>query len=248
MADACPAVLITRPAPGDAATAAAVAALGWMPVLAPSLRLHPLPCRAPPAAQALLLTSAAAVRALASVHWAGPVLAVGEATAAAARAVGLNQAEAAGGDAAALAAMATARLDPAGGALWLAVGRGYGREVADALRTRGFRVQRRVAYDAQPAGRLPAEAEKALAEGRVRAALFTSPRGARSMVALMRASGLLGAARHIVAVAISQRVADVLRQSEVAWQGLPVATLPTEAALLTALGPAPKAGMEWTPG
>ncbi|EHL99111.1 hypothetical protein HMPREF9946_03359, partial [Acetobacteraceae bacterium AT-5844] len=38
-----PAVLITRPEPGGADTAAAVAALGWRPVLAPALVLAPLP-------------------------------------------------------------------------------------------------------------------------------------------------------------------------------------------------------------
>jgi uroporphyrinogen-III synthase len=248
MADARPAVLITRPAPGDAATAAAVSALGWAPVLAPSLLLCALPGAAPPAAQALLLTSAAAVRALAGVAWGKPVLAVGEATATAARSAGFAHVEAAGGDAAALEDLVAARLAPGAGPLWLAVGRGYGQEVAAALRGRGYRVQRRVVYAAEPAASLPETARKALADGRVRAALFTSPRGARSMVALLRALGLLGAARHIVAVAISPRVAEVLRQSEVAWQGVPVATLPTEAALLNALGPAPDAGMEWTPG
>ena len=78
-----PGVLITRPEPGAAETARRVAALGWRPILAPALVLAPRPFAAPPA-QALLLTSRAAARALPPSDT--PVLAVGEATAAEARA------------------------------------------------------------------------------------------------------------------------------------------------------------------
>src|SRR3954465_4216067 len=79
------AVLITRPEPGAAETARRVAALGWRPILAPALVLAPRPFAAPPA-QALLLTSRAAARALPPSD--SLVLAVGEATAAEARARG----------------------------------------------------------------------------------------------------------------------------------------------------------------
>ncbi|MBC7434176.1 MAG: uroporphyrinogen-III synthase, partial [Rubritepida sp.] len=77
-------VLITRPEPGAAETAAAVIALGWTPILAPALSLHP---RAIPTmvAQASLITSRSAAAALPPGL---PVLAVGEATAAAAPALG----------------------------------------------------------------------------------------------------------------------------------------------------------------
>src|SRR5690349_9915206 len=152
-------VLITRPEPGAAETARRVAALGWRPILAPALVLGPRPF-AWPAAQALLLTSRAAARALPPrdmpAPW--PVLAVGEATAAEARARGFARVAAAAGDAAALAEHAARTLDPAAGPLLLAVGEGYGAELAADLRARGFRVQRRVAYAARPAPALPEEA------------------------------------------------------------------------------------------
>ncbi|WP_372491091.1 uroporphyrinogen-III synthase, partial [Falsiroseomonas oryziterrae] len=81
------AVLVTRPEPGGAETAARVAALGWTPVVAPALVLNPVHLELP-AAQALLLTSRAAARALPRPVPGLKVIAVGEATAAEARARG----------------------------------------------------------------------------------------------------------------------------------------------------------------
>ncbi|HEY4250097.1 MAG TPA: uroporphyrinogen-III synthase, partial [Roseomonas sp.] len=75
-----------------------------MPVLAPALLLAPRPFGPPPPAQALLLPSRAAARALDA--WDIPVLAVGEGTAAEARARGFTAVTAAAGDAAALAGLA----------------------------------------------------------------------------------------------------------------------------------------------
>ena len=124
-----------------------------------------------------------------------PVLAVGEATAAEARAHGFVNVTAAEGDAAALAALAADRLDPAAGPLLLAVGEGYGAELAAALRRRGFRVLRRVVYAAAPATALPEAARAALAAEAVVAALFFSPRSARCAISLLRAAGLAGAWR-----------------------------------------------------
>ncbi|PZW51105.1 uroporphyrinogen-III synthase [Humitalea rosea] len=234
-----PAVLVTRPAPGDAASARAVEALGWRAIAAPALELAPLPPTPwPRAAQALLVTSAAAVRALgAEVPRGLPVHAVGEATAAAARAAGFSEVMAAGGDAEALACQVVAVLDPKAGPLWLAVGRGYGLDLAQTLRAAGFAVLRRVVYAATTARSLPEPARQALAAGEVRAALFTSPRGAEAILGLLRQGGYGPALSRIEAVAISPRVA--LSLSGVAWRGVRVATLPTEASLLSALGPPP---------
>ena len=109
------AVLVTRPEPGAAETAARVAALGWEPVLAPALVLRPRDIVIG-RAQALLLTSRAAARALPPPIPGLPVLAVGEATAAEARALGWA-AEAAAGTARDLAEMAAQRLDPRAGRL-----------------------------------------------------------------------------------------------------------------------------------
>ncbi len=228
-------VLVTRPAPGDAETAAALAALGWHPVAAPALVLHGTPPATLPRAQALLLASRAAARALPPA--ALPVLAVGAGTAAEARARGFNDVTAAEGDAAALARLVAARRDPAAGPLLLAVGQGYGADLAAALRGQGFRVIRRVVYRAVQAAALPDAALEAIGAGRVAAVLVTSPRGARILTGLLRRAGLDSATRGMRALVLSPRIADALAPlafAAVAWP-----TRPDPALLPALLGPAP---------
>ncbi|WP_161993768.1 uroporphyrinogen-III synthase [Muricoccus nepalensis] len=233
-----PACLITRPEPGAAATAARVEALGWHPVLAPALRLAPLPMAPAPEARAALVASAAAIPALAAACPPGlPVLAVGEGTARAARAAGFTAVSAAGGDAESLLAHATARLLPAAGPVLLAAGEGYGDELAEALLARGFAVIRRDAYAATEATGLPPPARDALVAGSVRSALFFSPRSAAAAVSLIRAAGLGAAATAIRALALSGRVALAL--DGLPWGGLDVASRPDQDTLLGLLGPAP---------
>ncbi len=228
------AVLVTRPEPGAAETAAACAALGWDAILAPALALRATPpARLPPAAQALLLPSRAAARALPPL--AMPVLAVGGGTAAEARARGFTDVRAADGDAASLAAFAASALDPAAGPLLLAVGRGYGVALAAALRGRGFRVIRRIAYAAAPATDLPPPAVAALRQGRIAAALFTSPRGARITIALLRDAGLVDAVRGVRALAISPRIAEAL--APLPWAAVETTGRPDPALLPALLGP-----------
>lgn len=233
-----PGCLITRPEPGADHTARRVAALGWHPVPAPALVLSPLSILPAPGAQAVLLPSAAAITALAEACRPDlPVLAVGEGTAAAARAAGFLNVAAASGDASALAALASARLDPAAGPLLLAAGRGYGDELAADLSARGFAVSRRDAYEACEAAALPDAARAALAGGAVRAALFLSPRSARAFLSMLRTAGLCDAATGIRALALSGRVAHAL--AGLPWGGLDVAPRPDQDALLELLGRAP---------
>jgi len=237
-----PGCLITRPEPGAAATAARVAALGWWPVLAPALHLSPLPMQPAPGARAVLVTSTAAMPSLAAAAPPGlPLLAVGEGTAESARAAGFTDVSAAAGNADSLAALAGSRLAPGEGPILLAAGRGYGDDLAEALAARGFDVIRRDAYAACDARDLPGPARVALAAGRVRAALFLSPRSASTAVSLLREAGLCGAATAIRAVALSGRVAralDALPEG-LSWGGLDVASRPDHDALLGLLGPAP---------
>jgi uroporphyrinogen-III synthase len=85
-------ILVTRPLPGGAATVARLQGLGHEAVLTPLLEMQSVAWKGPEAApQAVMLTSAAAARlaggAAAAFHDL-PAFAVGEATAAAARAAG----------------------------------------------------------------------------------------------------------------------------------------------------------------
>jgi uroporphyrinogen-III synthase len=228
------AVLVTRPEPGAAETARALAALGWDPVLAPALTLTALPFKLPPSCQALVLTSRAAARALPPA--ALPVIAVGEATATEARARGFADVEAAAGDAAALAALISATRRPEDGALCLAVGEGYALDLAASLRAKGFRVIRRVVYAARPSPGLPEEARLAIREGGIHAALFTSPRSAQETMRLLSDAGFEKAAQSVIAVALSPRIATAL--SALDWQEIRTASRPDHASLLACLGPA----------
>jgi uroporphyrinogen-III synthase len=225
-------VLITRPEPGAAETAARLAALGWDPVLAPALVLTPRPPATLPPAQALLLPSRAAARALPPLPM--PVYAVGEGTAEAARGQGFAQVIAAGGDAASLARLCADRLDPSAGPLLLAVGRGYSMELAATLRGHGFRVVRRIVYTARDAPTLPAAAALALRQGSVAHAMFFSPRSAACSLRLLAEGGLSGATRGMVAIAISPRVAAVL--SALPWRTVRIAPRSDQDHMLELLG------------
>jgi uroporphyrinogen-III synthase len=224
-------VLVTRPEPGAAETAARLAALGFTPVLAPALLLAPRPLAPPARAQALLLTSRAAARALSP--WPIPVLAVGAATAEAARAAGFADVRAADGDAVALAELCGATLRPADGPLLLAVGAAYSLDLTALLRARGFRVIRRVVYAAREAPTLPEQARAAIAAGEVSHAMFFSPRSAACSVALLSGAGLGAALRGIEALAISPRVAAALEA--VSWRRIRVARRPDQDHLLELL-------------
>lgn len=233
-----PGVLVTRPEPGSAETAARLAALGWEPVLAPALLLRPRAFAMPPA-QALLLTSRAAARALPPPPPGLRAFAVGEATAAELRRQGWPDVSAASGTAEDLARQVAGRLDPQAGPLLLAVGEGYALDLAAELRRRGFRVIRRVAYAAEPARTLPDAAAAALREGRVGTVLFHSPRSALSAISLLRGAGLLGAAAQAEVLAISRRVAEAAARAlaPLTWRSVRVAARPEESALLDLLGP-----------
>ena len=134
-------ILVTRPAPEAEATAALLAASGWTPLLAPMLRIRPLAGELPEDIAAIALTSGNAVPALPARLQGVPVFAVGDATAARARAAGFTDIRSAGADAAALADVIVAEA-PAGTVL-LAVGEGRGERLEDSLAERGRAVIRR---------------------------------------------------------------------------------------------------------
>ncbi|MGG5888305.1 uroporphyrinogen-III synthase [Falsiroseomonas sp. HC035] len=230
---------MTRPEPGGAETMARLRALGFRALAMPALVLRPRRF-ALPQCQAVLLTSRAAARALPPQPRGLPLLAVGEATAEAARAAGWADAMAASGTAEDLARLAAHRLDPAAGPLLLAVGQGYALDLAADLRRRGFRVLRRVAYAATPATSVPAPVLAALRGGNGPGqVLFHSPRSAACAITLLREAGLAAKLADMVALAISPRVADAARVAlaPLAWREMRVAGRPSEDALLALLGP-----------
>jgi len=225
-------LLVTRPEPGATETASRLAALGLRPLVAPLLTIVPKSARLPPAAglQAVLATSGNALPALAIAHRGVRLLAVGDATAARARAGGFTDVHSAGRDAAALATLAAALCDPAGGPLLLAAGAGQGRGLAAALRAAGFAVVRREVYAACPPERLPEAARAALAAGRVRAALFYSAATARAFAALLGPALPPASLADVEALAISPATAAAL--TPLPWRRIRVASAPNQDAML----------------
>ena len=215
-------VLITRPIEDAAATAAQVAACGYRPVIAPFLEVRTRPALMPAKIQAILLTSRNAVPALPPCDL--PVLAVGDATAAAARAAGFARVRSAGRDAEALVALACAELDPHAGALLLACGARQALAPAASLRQAGFAVLRRVAYEAVPVTIFPAEAADALRNQILHAALFMSADTAAAFVRCLP-QRLETGLKTVIALAIGKRAADTL--SHLPWRGVRTACAPT---------------------
>ena len=190
-------------------------------------------CRRAGRLQAILVTSGNAIPSLPASHRHLPLFAVGEATAARARAAGFTQVNSADGDANALAALVARSCDRHAGPLLLASGRGQGEGLAADLRTRGFRVLRRVVYAAAPTSSLPDAARHAFASGGLAAALFFSAETARQCVRLLQAARLHEAVRPVDALAIGQAAAVALQA--LPWRRICVAARPNQDAMLALL-------------
>lgn len=226
-------ILITRPEPGATETAARLTALGFVPVVAPVLSITTRDVHPPDNVTATLLTSRNAVAGCPSFLHDRPVFTVGPATATHAAAAGFSRVSNADGDAAALATLIAATLSPAHGSLYLPTGQGQGAELAASLRQLGFRVLRRVVYQAHRIPALPEAAASHLRQGELAAAMFFSGETSRHFVRLVRAAGLTEAVRDIEAVSISQRAAVPLRL--LPWRRISVAAKPNQDAMLVLL-------------
>lgn len=227
-------MLVTRPEPGATETASRLSGMGFSPVVAPCLVIQPRPASLPSAdrVQAVLAASRNAVAGLPPAFCATMLLAVGDATASAARHAGFTCIESAAGDAAALAALAARCCNPGGLPLLLAAGAGQGGTLAADLRARGFRVLRRAVYEAAPATELPSPALDALAGGAICAALFLSGDTARAFAHVLP-PGLRPALAGMEALAISPRAAAPLRA--LPWRHVRVALRPTQEEVLALL-------------
>jgi uroporphyrinogen-III synthase len=229
------AVLVTRPEPGAAETAARITALGLRPIIAPLLMIAQRHATLPPSArvQAIVATSRNAIPALPTSHRHLPLFAVGAATARHARAAGFEQVTSAGADAMALAALLAHSCDPLAGPLLLATGQDQGTALASNLRTSGFRVIRRVVYAAVPATIFPEPVHRAFAAGTLSAALFFSAETARTCVRLLQAARLDHTVATVDALAIGQSTAVALQP--LPWRRIRVAAQPNQDAMLALL-------------
>ena len=238
------AVLVTRPHPDNEATAAALRARGFEVVLAPMLRFEPLPLSGDMTAGygAVIVSSANALRAIEaqlvqSPLQGLPLFAVGEQSAAAARALGFQKVITADGDAAALRdrVLASARakqLKKQDALLYLA-GADLAHDLEGELSSRGFDVVVMTTYRMVALANLPAEACEAFAANRIDAVLHYSQRSARAFLNAVRAGGVEISALSLPQCCISANVAFPLREAGATQ--VQVAASPDENALFAAL-------------
>jgi uroporphyrinogen-III synthase len=206
-------VLITRPAALAERTAARARALGHDVLLAPVMAVAPR--EGPPPATddvaAVLVTSRNAVPSAARLASPRPVFAVGEGTAEALAAAGVEVTDVAAGDGASLARLVAARLDARAGALLHPTGEVWARGLADALTAAGFDYRPWVVYAAEPTSTLPPAALAALRGGEIDAVTLHSPRSARFFAERVHEAGLDGATEHATALCLSANVAAAAR-------------------------------------
>ncbi|HEX3885642.1 MAG TPA: uroporphyrinogen-III synthase [Stellaceae bacterium] len=226
--------LVTRPRPEAGELTAALARRGIEAVIEPLLEIRLLGRPAPDFAgvQAVLCTSANGVRALATatVERAMRLFAVGDATAARARAEGFDEVESAGGDVGDLARLVRRRLKPADGRLLHVAGTAVAGDLAGDLGAAGFTIERTVLYEAQAATALTPATTAALADGGISLALFFSPRTAAIFARLAIAGGIANGLGTVIALSISPAADAALIRLN--FRERAVASIPTQAALL----------------
>ena len=234
-----PVALLTRPRPDSENLATLLRACGVDSLIDPIINILPLEgAELPPLekVQALLLTSANGVRALAALLGPEakahnkPLLAVGTATAEAARAAGFRHVQSAGGDVGALAALAIERLKPTDGPLLHIAGTRVAGDLAARLGAHGFEVQRECLYRAEASTALSAEARETLENGKIDMVLFFSPRSARGFVKLICAADSSEPLAQVTAICLSPAVAG--EAAGLAWRRIRTAILPEQTALL----------------
>jgi uroporphyrinogen-III synthase len=211
-------LLVTRPEPDAGRQAETLTARGHKAVLAPLLTIEydpdaPLQLEG---AQALIATSRNALRALAAHPARGealkmPLLAVGDATAGEAQALGFADVTIGPGTGAKLAKLIAREFEPGRGALVHLSGDTIAFDLKAALEAEGFTVRRLVLYRAVPAAALPDEALSLLKAGELDGVILMSPRTAKTFAELAARHGLVTQANGPVCYCLSEAVAEAVR-------------------------------------
>lgn len=232
-------VLVTRPILEAETTARAIMARGHEPVIAPMLQIRHRDAVIPTTGfDALIVTSANALAAIAAraekvALLAYPLLAVGQRTAAAARAAGFGKVTSADGDVTALAGTIERWADQPMRFLHLA-GEDRVADLGAILAGQGHEVAMAVVYEAVKAVRFAADTEQLLREDGIDAVTHFSARTAEAFVDCARGVVPLETAR-LRHLCLSERVAEPLRAAGATV--VAVAARREEAALLDLIAP-----------
>jgi uroporphyrinogen-III synthase len=228
-------LLVTRPEPAGARTAARLRAVGHDVIVMPVLQIEfiPDPELGGDAFDALVLTSVNALRALAQHQRSSelkglPVYTVGRRTAEAARAIGFAPISA-DGNQHDLVALIVAHSHPGARLLYIA-GEHRTGDLGAALAPKGLKVDTVVAYRAVPVLHLGAEAAHAFATGRLDGVLHYSRRSAVAFLQVAESSGVFEAGVAAFHFCLSGPVAEPLLVAGASH--VAIAPLPDEEALL----------------
>lgn len=217
------AVLVTRPAPDNQKTAAALRGRGYDALLSPMLRFEAVAFLDDGTAyDGIILTSANAARAIAN-HPATPrllelpVFTVGEHTATAARGIGFQNVINADGDAAALLDLivkgAATKTITKGATFCYLAGADRASDLAGELVAHGFGLVTRTVYRMAPVLDFAPDVNAAFAAGGIGAVLHYSRRSARAFLDAARISGVEISALALPQCCISDAVAAVMREA-----------------------------------
>ncbi len=186
-------VLVTRPEPGAAATAARLAAMGFKPFVLPLTEIVSTPMVETGPCDAVVATSANALRHAPAARLAAirekRLYAVGEATAEAARQAGFADIAVAAGTAADLAGLIGSELAPGARLVHLA-GRDRTAGFTEDLAGRGFAVEIAETYRAEERCYDAADVRARLRDAPVWGAVVFSERGGQLLDALAKQDGL----------------------------------------------------------
>jgi uroporphyrinogen-III synthase len=226
-------LLVTRPEPDNERTAAELRARGHEVMVAPMLRVEPVidaDLGAGPWA-AVLITSANGARAIAAHKRRGeltalPVLAVGQASATAARAAGFSDVTSADGDGGDLARLAAVRVSGAAMPLLYLAGEERARDLGAELAASGLKVATVAVYRTVKVAALPDDVRAALAAGAVEGVLHFSRRSVESYLDCARD----GPALQPIHYCLSARAAEPLQAAGASR--IRVAAKPDEAGML----------------
>ena len=236
-------LLITRPQPEADILAERLHEMGFETLTQPTLHIHFLDDSAAltshPPPQAILVTSANGVRALAR-HQKYlisdiPLFAIGQATAREARSKSFASVSTASGDANSLIGLATRQCRREDGELLHVCGRDVSVDIVSLLRARNFSARRATLYEARAAERLDDSVITAVRKARIKGVLFYSRRTAEVWDRLVCAAGLREHCINITAYCLALNAADAA--ARLPFMDIITARHPNEAEMLVLLEP-----------
>jgi uroporphyrinogen-III synthase len=233
-------ILITRPIEEAERTATRLRSLGHDTLIAPVLRIEPLPDAAFGKGpwNAVLMTSGNAARAL-MTHArraelvALPAFAVGRQTADAAKLAGFSEVVSADGDGADLVRLIAAKIADRTQPLLYLAGSDVARDLAGELAMHGLKVETVVLYRASAANAFSDEISAAIRKSDIDSAVHYSRRSTAIFVDCAKSGDLLREIKAMTHVCLSDRAAEPLR--DIGATRIRVARKPEEGALIDLL-------------